>query len=132
MHEFLVASGVVECLVKYVTESRRTVKSFKVVVGELSMLDIEILSNAIKTLITQTALMNAVFTVEVEPASIVCSTCSNIMSFKETVAGLDADAKEVIHFVPDLVGSYSSCVKCGSVDLKVVSGRWVEVRDVVT
>uniref|UniRef100_A0A7C5Y8S0 Hydrogenase nickel incorporation protein HypA n=1 Tax=Caldiarchaeum subterraneum TaxID=311458 RepID=A0A7C5Y8S0_CALS0 len=132
MHEFLVAGGVVESLVKYVSESGRVVKSFRVVVGELSMLDIETLSNAIKTLITQTALRNAVFTVEVEPASIVCGTCLSKMSFNEAMAGLNTDAKEVIHFIPDLVGCYISCVKCGSVDLKVVSGRWVEVRDVVT
>lgn len=132
MHEILVANGVVESLVKYVSETGRVVKSFKVTVGELSMLDIEILKNAIEKFIAQTVLKNAVFTVEVERAAVVCGTCNNSMLFSEVVAGLDAEAKEVIHFVPDLVGSYSRCVKCGSVDLKVTSGRWVEVRDVVS
>ncbi|MCS7137926.1 MAG: hydrogenase/urease maturation nickel metallochaperone HypA [Candidatus Caldarchaeum sp.] len=132
MHEYMVARGVVESLLRYLSESGRVVKSFRVVVGELSMLDVEILTKTMKNLLEQSPLKGADFTVEVERAQIVCGLCGKLMSFNEATSKLDDEEKEVIHFIPDLIGSYSSCSKCGSMDLRVVAGRWVEVKDVIS
>ncbi|MDW8084398.1 MAG: hydrogenase/urease maturation nickel metallochaperone HypA [Candidatus Caldarchaeum sp.] len=132
MHEYMVARGVVESLLRYLSESGRVVKSFRVVVGELSMLDVDILTKAMKDILEEGPLKGADFTVEVERAQIVCGLCGKLMSLNEATSKLDDEEKEVIHFIPDLIGSYSSCSKCGSMDLRVVAGRWVEVKDVIS
>ncbi|MCS7110108.1 MAG: hydrogenase/urease maturation nickel metallochaperone HypA [Candidatus Caldarchaeum sp.] len=132
MHEYMVADGVVASVLRYVLESGRIMRRFRVVVGELSMLDREILAEAVRGLLEKSNLKGVEFSVETEPAKIVCGICGNIMTFEDATSKLDESEKEVVHFIPDLISSYSTCSRCGSMDLRVVAGRWVEVKDVVS
>lgn len=51
VHEYTVAVGVVESLQNFSKSSGRRVKSFRVFVGELSMLDIDVLREALEKLV---------------------------------------------------------------------------------
>lgn len=132
MHEFMIARGVVDSLREFSLRSGVVVKSFKVLVGELSMLDVGLLVDAIGRLVEESEVRGASFSVEVEPARVVCGSCGQSMSFGETVAGLSEEEKEAIHFLPELIASFAACRICGSKDLRVASGRGVTVRDVVS
>ncbi|BAJ50869.1 hydrogenase nickel incorporation protein HypA [Candidatus Caldarchaeum subterraneum] len=131
MHEYVVAVGVVDSLQNFSRSSGRRVKSFRVFVGELSMLNLEVLREALEKLIRQSEVADAVFSVEVERARVICGSCGYVMSFGEVVEDLDDQEKEVIHFLPELIASYGACRICGSKDLRIESGRGVSVRDVV-
>ncbi|MEM0382166.1 MAG: hydrogenase/urease maturation nickel metallochaperone HypA [Nitrososphaerota archaeon] len=131
MHEYVIAVGIVESLREFSFRSGRVVKSFRVVVGELSMLNLEQLSEALKRLIEASEVSGAQFSIEVEPARVRCGTCGYEMAFSEAVSGLSEEERETIHFLPDLIASYAECRRCGSLDLRVVEGRGVSVRDVI-
>lgn len=107
------------------------VRSFKVVVGELSMIDTGALREALERLIAASEVRGADFSIEIDPAKISCGSCGHTMLFGEAVSGLSEEEREMIHFLPDLIASYAACKWCGSLDLRVVSGRGVSVRDVV-
>ncbi|MEM0444536.1 MAG: hydrogenase/urease maturation nickel metallochaperone HypA [Nitrososphaerota archaeon] len=130
MHEYVIARGVIDSLLKAVSGSGRRIRDFRVVVGELSMLNMELLNEALTRLLEASELRGAGFRMEVEPASVGCGSCGFSMSFREAVSGLSEEEKEMIHFIPDLLASYTSCKRCGSLDLRIVSGRGVSVRDV--
>ncbi|GBC72115.1 hydrogenase nickel incorporation protein HypA [Candidatus Calditenuaceae archaeon HR02] len=131
MHEYTIAVGVVDSLKNFSKSSGRRVKSFRVFVGELSMLNLEVLRGALEKLIKHSDAADAVFSVEVERARVICGSCGYVMSFGEVVEDLDDQEKEVIHFLPELIASYGACRICGSKDLRIESGRGVSIRDVV-
>ncbi|MDW8073615.1 MAG: hydrogenase/urease maturation nickel metallochaperone HypA [Nitrososphaerota archaeon] len=130
MHEFVIARGVVESLREFSLRTGRRVSSFRVLVGELSMLNLEVLGEALGRLVEESEVRGASFTVDVEPAEVGCGSCGHVMSFGEAVSELGEEEKEAIHFLPDLIASFTVCRRCGSHDLRVVSGRGVSVRDV--
>ncbi|MEM4342236.1 MAG: hydrogenase/urease maturation nickel metallochaperone HypA, partial [Candidatus Caldarchaeum sp.] len=131
VHEYTVAVGVVESLQNFSKSSGRRVKSFRVFVGELSMLDIDVLKEALEKLIGQSEAADAFFSIEVERARVICGSCGYVMSFGEVVGELEEEEKEVIHFLPELIASFGMCRMCGGKDLRIESGRGVSVRDVV-
>ncbi|GBC71693.1 hydrogenase nickel incorporation protein HypA [Candidatus Calditenuaceae archaeon HR02] len=131
MHEYVIARGVVESVRNFSLNFGCGVKRFKVLVGELSMLDIGVLREALEGLIAASEVRGADFSIEIEPARISCGSCGNIISFGEAVSHLSEEEREMIHFLPDLIASYAACRRCGSLDLRIISGRGVSVRDVV-
>jgi hydrogenase nickel incorporation protein HypA/HybF len=131
MHEYAIARGVVESVRDFSLKSGCGVRSFRVLVGELSMLDTSVLREALERLIAASAVKGAEFSIEIEPAMISCGSCGHTMTFGEAISGLSEEEREMIHFLPDLIASYAACKWCGSLDLRIVSGRGVSVRDVV-
>jgi Zn finger protein HypA/HybF involved in hydrogenase expression len=131
LHEYVVASGVVDSVAKFAGSVGGRVKSFRVLVGELSMLDIGLIRELLGEMARGAGLSEASISVEIERAAIRCGSCGAEMSFSEAVEGLTEEERESMHFVPDLVSSFARCKKCGCPDLRVVSGRGVKVVDVV-
>jgi Zn finger protein HypA/HybF involved in hydrogenase expression len=131
MHEYIVASGIVGSVAKLAGSLGGHVKSFRVLVGELSMLDVGMLRELLGELSRDSPLSGASISVEVERAVIRCDSCGTEMSFAEAVGRLKDDERESIHFVPELVSSFARCRRCGAPDLRVVAGRGVKIVDVV-
>ncbi len=131
MHEYVVASGIVGSVAKLAGSLGGRVKSFRVLVGELSMLDVGLVKELLRELSKDSPLSGAEISVEVERALIRCDSCGAEMSFGEAVEGLGEEERESIHFVPELVSSFARCRGCGSPALRVVAGRGVKIVDVV-
>lgn len=131
MHEQMVANGVVASLTDFAARSGKQVKKFRVVLGELSMFDREIFTDALKAVLAKSGFTNVEVVVEIEPAEIICSQCGSTWTFAELVGGLSDEDREAVHFVPELIGSFASCKRCGSMDLQIISGRGVAVKDVL-
>lgn len=96
----------------------------------MSMLNVEILGEALGKILENSEIRSAGFEVRIEPAQVGCGSCGRLMSFSEVVSGLSEEERELVHFLPDLIASYTACGSCGSMDLRIVSGRGVSVRDV--
>ena len=130
MHEYTIAVGIIETLKNYAAQSGFKVRSFKIVVGELSMLNIEAIRMSLDMLMPKTDLNDAYYSIECEEARVGCGTCGAVMTFNEAVKELGEDVLETIHFLPEMLASFTSCRVCGSSDLRVLSGRGVKVVDV--
>ena len=131
MHEYTIAVGIIEALKKYTAQSGLKVRSFKIVVGELSMLNIDAIRMSLDMLMPNTDLNDAHYYIEREEARVGCGTCGAVMAFNEAVKELGEDVLETIHFLPEMLASFTSCRGCGSSDLRVLSGRGVKVVNVI-
>ena len=131
MHEYTIVQGIIESLKRYAAENKSSILGFKIVVGELSMLNIDAIRMFLEMLMPKTDLNEATYSIELEEARVKCGTCGAVMSFKEAVQNLDDDVLETIHFLPEMLASFTSCKICGSSDLRVFSGRGVKVVEVI-
>lgn len=131
MHELVLANGVVDAVSNFARMKGGRVVSFTVAIGELSSFDKSLFEYLLKELVKGTDLEDAKITVEVKEARVKCLSCSSKWGFKELVAPLSEDEKEMIHFVPELVSAFAKCPACGSRDLQIESGRSVRVVEVV-
>ncbi len=130
MHEFTVASGIVDSLREVYLVKGFKITSFKIAIGELSMFDKNILAELVKELLSGTELRNAKFSTIIEEALVKCESCGKSYTFKELVKTLNDEEREMIHFIPELLSSYVKCFSCGSRDLKILCGRGVKVIDI--
>jgi Zn finger protein HypA/HybF involved in hydrogenase expression len=131
LHEYTIAVGIIEALINYAEHRRVKVRRFRILVGQLSMLDLDSIQTFVNMLMSKSALDGADYSIEIERAQLGCGTCNAVMSFDEMIGDLEGDVRESIHFFPEMVASFRSCKVCGSSDLRVLSGRGVRVVDVV-
>ncbi|MCS7105063.1 MAG: hydrogenase nickel incorporation protein HypA [Thermofilaceae archaeon] len=128
VHEWALAEAVLA------TASRaaggKIVKSLKVVLGELQNVDVEILRFAISELKRGTDLEAAEVEFEVEPAVFKCEVCGTEWRLDDAL--LNDREREAIHFVPELAHAFLKCTSCGSPDFRVVKGRGVWIKELVS
>jgi hydrogenase nickel incorporation protein HypA/HybF len=128
MHELVLVNGIIESVIDVARREGRRVKSFKISVGELASFDIELIKFLLDEVRKGTEIENAKIIVETTNAIVECRTCNSTWGFNEIVKALDENEKEMIHFIPELLSSFTRCPGCGSRDLGVVSGRGIEVE----
>lgn len=139
MHEWALASSIVLTAKKILVEKGyKRLKGVKVVVGELSQIDIEILRDALKNLFKEEFNKYVEIGVEVEKAKLRCSTCGYEFGFQDVWEQLKQlfcpdskpgeECENPIHYVPELASSFVKCPKCGSPDLEIISGRGVWIK----
>ncbi|MDG6915315.1 MAG: hydrogenase maturation nickel metallochaperone HypA [Nitrososphaerota archaeon] len=143
MHEMGIAGGIVEYSLSLVDERRASrVTEIWVEVGELMQVDVEALSEALRTLLSGPKLSGAKTNVKVRSAAFSCRRCGEGWKMDEVKKQLasvpssllveEPDSDEVpLHFLPYLYPAFVHCPKCGSSDVAVADGQDVQLMRVV-
>jgi len=139
MHEWSLASSIVLTTKKILAEKGYSkLNGIDIVVGELSQIDLDILRDALRTLLGEEFGEGVEVNIEVEKARLKCNTCGYEFGFREVWDQLKQifcqdiepgeECENPVHYVPELVSSFVKCPKCGSVDLEIISGRGVWIK----
>jgi len=143
MHELGIAQSIVDYAVSEAKARKASrVSVIQVEVGQLSMIEKPILSNALRMLRTGPMMEGCKFRVRERKVSFTCRKCSASWAMEEAMKQLDKvpqellvrepDSKEVpLHFLPSLYPAFVRCPKCGSADLDVVAGEDVRIMRLV-
>jgi hydrogenase nickel insertion protein HypA len=143
MHEFGIAQSIVEYTLSEAEKNKASrVSEIHLELGELTMIDRSILSNALKLLMTDPKLKGCKMYIRKKRVSFVCRKCSSEWSMAETMKQLnqvpekllvrEPDSKELpLHFLPSLYSAFVRCPKCGSSDVDVTGGDDVRIRRLV-
>ena len=143
MHELGIAQSIVDYAVTEAKARKASrVAEVQVEVGELSMIERPILSNALRMLRTGPLMEGCRFRVRGRKVAFSCRKCSATWPMAEAMKQLEKvpqdllvnepDSKEVpLHFLPSLYPAFVRCPKCGSADLDVTAGEDVKIMRVV-
>ncbi len=131
MHEFALAESVVRATLQTAeSEGMTAVTRVVVQVGELQQIKKDVFEFALKQVHSDDPrLADTVLVVEIVPARFSCRVCEHGFTLAET-GEHDADAKEAIHFVPELAHAFMRCPACGSPDFEVAEGRGVGIASI--
>lgn len=130
LHELALAEGIVSAVLDLAFKRGGRITGFKVAIGELAQFDKRLIEDLLIELVKGTELKGAHIAIEVEKAVIKCLYCGSRWGFNELVEPLPDDEKEMIHFLPELLNSFSKCPACGKSDLEIEGGRSVRVVEV--
>ncbi len=106
-------------------------KSFKVGVGELAQFDIRLVRKLLNAMSKGTPLEGAKIVVEQERSRVKCLSCGKTWSFRDLVGPLSEEEREAVHFLPELLSSWSTCPSCSKSYFEIEEGRSVRVVEVV-
>lgn len=143
MHELGIAQSIVDSVsdeAKKATAKR--VISMDIEVGELTQVEVDVLSNALKLLMKGPALEGTKVHVRLAEASFTCRRCGQEWGMEEAKRQLSAvpdnlrirepDSVELpLHFLPYLYPSFVNCPSCGSSDISATRGEEIRIVRVV-
>lgn len=130
MHELALVEGIVSAVLDLAREREGRIVGFKVAIGELAQFDKRMIRDLLAELVKGTELEGANIDIETEKAVIKCLNCGSKWGFKELVGPLPEDWREMIHFLPELVSSFSKCPTCKKSDFEIEGGRSVRIVEV--
>ena len=130
MHEWALAEAVLQS-VKDQMKGRKlsSVRSVRLLFGELQKIDPEVFLFGLRTLCTDCAMDPGIFHIETESASFLCNRCGREWQLSET-REIREDEREAIHFLPESAHSFLRCPGCGSPDFRVEKGRGVVIQSI--
>jgi len=116
----------------------KRVTEIGVEVGELTQVDVGVLSDALSFLLSGPVLQGCRVSVEVAKASFECRKCSSRFGMAEVRKELEKvsddllvrepDSRELpLHFLPQLYSAFVRCPSCGSSDVAATAGEDVHV-----
>ncbi|MBM4240227.1 MAG: hydrogenase maturation nickel metallochaperone HypA [Euryarchaeota archaeon] len=117
MHELSMADAIVKTILD-IAEKNDAEEIIEVTIelGKLTLLNPEQLKFMLEVISEDTLLDGAEFKMEIIPVEIECGSCNYTGSI---------DSDELDHFTPIL-----SCPQCGERDLKVISGRECNIKQI--
>ncbi len=131
MHEWALAEGIIQTVIDYAKKHNAvSVKSIKIVLGELQDIEKEIVEFALNELKKDTIANDAIIEFYEEKAIFKCRACGYTWSLRDVNKKLNPEIREDIHFVPEVVHSFLSCPRCGSRDFEVVEGRGIYIKEI--
>lgn len=131
MHEWALAEAVLTTVLDIAAkENAEKILEIDIVMGELQQIDMETFKFALENLVKGTIAENARIVFETEKAVLKCNVCGYEWSFGEIIEKLDEEAREAIHFIPEVFHAYIACPVCGSRDFDVVRGRGVYIKSI--
>lgn len=130
MHELALVEGIISYILEIARKKGGYVVSFKVVIGEFAQFDKGLIKDLLTELVKGTELERANMIVETEKAVAICLYCNSKWGVNELLEPLPNDQREMIHFLPELLNSFSKCPNCGKSDLEIEKGRSVRVAEV--
>lgn len=126
MHEWALAEAIVETVCEYLSKrGTQKVQFLKVAIGELQAVDKGILRFAVEELFKGRGVEASSLIFEKEPAILRCNTCGRTWRLEDL--DMSEDAKEAVHFIPEVFHVFARCPSCGSQDLEIVQGRGVYI-----
>jgi len=146
MHEWSIAEGIIRTLVSYAKErGLRRLIEVEISVGELSMLDVGILEEALRMLSEEEKMLRgAKFTIKTKPVLFRCNICGSKWTLRDMKSSLEKEAQEYLledeeggldlplHYMPDLVYAFARCPNCGSRDFEIEQGRELIVEKITS
>ena len=128
MHEWALADAVIEATSGALGgRDPACLRGVTVLLGELQAIDREIFTFALETLLQERPFRTAAYTLQTEPALFHCGSCGREWTLADS-AGLEGDAREAIHFLPETAHAFVRCPPCGSPDYRVQAGRGVRIE----
>jgi hydrogenase nickel incorporation protein HypA/HybF len=127
MHEWALAESILASA-RQIAEQENLVSVTEITirVGQLQQVEPTILRFALKQL-KEGKLKDAKFRIRKANSTLKCRVCG--ATWKYNNKKLDKATAEAIHFVPEAAHSYVKCIKCGSPDFEIVSGRGIWLED---
>ena len=126
MHEWALAEAIVEAVWRSLSDKPVKQLSFlEVRIGELQSADREILRFALRELFEDRGIVVNRLRLKGEEAVLRCRSCGSLWKLSDLK--VPDDAREAIHFIPEVFKVFISCKRCGSQDLEVVKGRGVYI-----
>jgi len=126
MNEWALAEAVIRTASQIAEKEGLTdITEVNIRLGELQQVDTEICKFALSQLKTQD-LRKAKFNIRKAEAKLQCRVCNHEWAFSATE--LNEEAREAVHFVPEIAHTFMRCPRCGSRDFDIISGRgvWIE------
>ena len=131
MHELVLVSGIIDAVSNLAEEKgAKRVSKLTVAVGELASIDRGLIEDLLKELSLGTKLEGAEIVVVMEEARVLCLSCGAEWGFRELVGPLSEEEREMVHFLPELISSFSKCPRCGGRYFRIESGRSLRVVEV--
>jgi hydrogenase nickel insertion protein HypA len=130
LHEFSLVEGIIQSVEELAATNEKQVKSVSVRVGELAQFDLRMIRELLTELKKGTPLEGARFGVRVEKAKVKCLNCKKEWTFGDVLGQLSNDEKEVVHFFPEILSTYSRCPSCHKNYLEIEEGRSVRIAEV--
>jgi len=126
MHEWALAEAIIKTASQIAEkEGLDNITEVNIRLGELQQVDTEIFEFALSQLKTD-KLEKTRFNIRKAEAKLRCRVCSHEWLFSS--AELNEEAREAVHFVPEIAHAFMKCPQCGSRDFEVITGRgvWIE------
>jgi len=130
LHELSLVEGIIQTVGELATANGKQVKAVSVGVGELAQFDLRVIRELLAELKKGTPLEGARIQVRLERAKVRCLNCKKEWSFGDIVSPLSKDEKEVVHFFPEILSTYSRCPSCRKHYLEIEEGRSVRLAEV--
>jgi len=144
MHEWKLASGVVSSLLDYArSRGGARIISATVKVGTLSMIDPQIMREALVMISKEAGIEDVEFKVERAETHFTCMKCNTDWTFEDVEEDVRANVpddllisdesgdKDVpMHYFPELVHAWMRCPKCGSRDYRMTGASGVILEKV--
>ena len=145
MHEWSLAQAIFESVLDFAREKNISkIIEVEVSVGELSQLDINLMSEAFHLISKDTILHDTKIVFKEIKARFKCKNCGYEWDMKEAERQMKENIPEFakivdeegtvdypIHYMPDLIYAYIKCPACGSKDFEVVSGKGVKITKII-
>jgi len=131
VHEWALAEGVVVTAQQLSQrQGFKRVTRIVVRVGELQRISPEFFRQALDAVMPEDdpAFRSVEFQLELERAGFSCRRCDRVFALEDVAGELDRDAREAIHFIPELAHGFLRCPGCDSPDFEVTRGRgiWID------
>lgn len=129
LHEWALAESIINFLDNYLKKKHYTrVKRLVIKLGELQTIDKEALLYALNNL----AQLQGVYIGEIvfkrEEVMLKCRKCGS--SWKFSIENVSEEVREAIHFVPEVIHSFTKCPFCNSRDFDIISGRGLQIASI--
>jgi Zn finger protein HypA/HybF involved in hydrogenase expression len=123
--------GIIDSIRETAQQSGGRVRSYRISVGELAQFDLRLVRELLKELSKGTPLYGAKAEVKSERSRVKCLSCGSVWRFDDIIRPLSGDEKEVVHFLPELLSSYSRCPSCSKSYFEIEEGRSVRIAEVI-
>ena len=131
LHELSLVEGIIDSIRETAQQRGGRVRSFRINVGELAQFDLRLIRELLKELSKGTPLEEAKAEVKSERSKVKCLSCGSVWRFDDLLHPMSEDEKEVVHFLPELMSSYSRCPSCSKSYFEIEEGRSVRIAEVI-
>jgi len=130
MHELTLVQGMLDSVNEGAAKRGKKAVAIRVGVGELAQFDTKLLVRLFADLTKGTELQGVKMTFESERSKIRCLGCGRVRTFRELAGQLSKSDREMVHFLPELLGSFAKCPSCSRSFFEIEAGRSVRVIEV--
>jgi hydrogenase nickel incorporation protein HypA/HybF len=133
MHEWALAESLINTAIEAAKKEKlKIITEIRIQIGELQQIEKEIFEFALNEIIKSKGekLRNTKTTIKIEESKLKCNNCKNIWKFSDVKNKLNNEESEAIHFIPETTFVHTRCLKCGSPDFKITSGRGITITSI--